>query len=245
MQDLDERILSRYVELLLTTSPVLSPTAEVVLTYWLPDLGYIYLLEQPSLLVAGGTTGFRTWEASFLLSEWILAQRDMNGKRILELGAGTGLVGIIAAKLGAKVTMTDGSEAVIERLRDNAARNGLSIETKALWWGEDDQLLSREWDLIIGADITYDEEVCGSLAQTYAAVVNRGATGMLAATVRNEQTLRAFRIQSGKAFLTVVLTVETRCLHVEELARPQPKKRVFFGHNPFPVKLLRIAATTN
>jgi len=234
------------MELLRNPPPVLPPTTEVVLTYWLPDLGDIYLLEQPSLLVGGGTTGFRTWEASFLLSEWILAQGDIKGKRILELGSGTGLVGIIAAKLGAKVTMTDGSEAVIERLQDNAGRNGLAIETKALWWGEDDQLLNREWDLIVGADITYDEEVCGSLAQTYAAVVNRGTAAILAATVRNEQTLKAFRKQSGKAFffLTLFVTVESRGLRLEELARPQAKSKVFFGHSTFPVKLLRIAAMT-
>jgi predicted nicotinamide N-methyase len=218
-----------------------SPTAEIVLTYSIPDLGDVYLMEQPSLLVGNGTTGFRTWEASFVLAEWILAQGDMEGKRVLELGAGTGLVGIIAAKLGAKVTMTDGSEAVIERLPHNAGCNNEVVEAKVLWWGEDDELLNRDCDFIIGADITYDDEVCVSLAETYARVVKRGGTGVLAATVRNERTLQTFRTECGKPLQSNILTIDTQGLHLQELEQLQPKERVFFSGSPFPVKLFRIA----
>ena len=222
-----------------------SPTAEVMLTYSIPELGDVYLMEQPSLLVGKGTTGLRTWEASFVLAEWVLAQDDMEGKRILELGAGTGLVGIIAAKLGAKVTMTDGSEAVIERLPHNAGCNKEVIEAKVLWWGEDDDLLDRDWDLVIGADITYDDEVCASLAETYSSVVRRGGIGVLAATVRNERTLQTFRTECGRPFQSNILTIDTQGLHLQDLEIPQPTERVFFSGSPFPVKLFRIAAQRN
>lgn len=162
-----------------------------MITYTAPRIGEIYISEQPSLIAFGGTTGLRTWEASLLLSEWLLEQ-NIERKYVLELGAGTGLVGILASKIGAKVMATDGSDMVVTKLRGNFEMNHVSIESRVLWWGDEDEILKRKWDLIVGADITYDEEVCSSLAETYALGIKHGATGILAATVRNENTLMAF-----------------------------------------------------
>jgi hypothetical protein len=130
---------------------------------------------------------------------------------------------------------------VIERLPHNAGCNNEVVEAKVLWWGEDDELLNRDWDFIIGADITYDDEVCVSLAETYARVVKRGGTGVLAATVRNERTLQTFRTECGKPLQSNILTIDTQGLHLQELEQLQPKERVFFSGSPFPVKLFRIA----
>jgi predicted nicotinamide N-methyase len=119
---------------------------------------------------------------------------------VLELGAGTGLVGIIAAKMGAKVMATDGSDMVVKKLSGNFELNDVSVESGVLWWGEENEILNKKWDFIVGADITYDEDVCASLAETYAFGIKRGATGILAATVRNEKTLMAFVKECGMIF---------------------------------------------
>lgn len=175
---------------------IVPPTTETIITYTIPQLGEIYISEQPSLLVSGGTTGLRTWEASLLLSEWLLEQ-DIQGKNILELGSGTGLAGIIAAKKGSKVMATDGSERVVSTLRGNFKRNDIAADTSVLWWGEENDILERKWDLILGADITYDEDICSDLAKTYEFGLRCGGMGILAATVRNEDTLMAFVRECG------------------------------------------------
>jgi protein-lysine N-methyltransferase EEF2KMT len=184
---------------------ILSPTAQVVITYIVPEIGEIYISEQPSLLVSEGTTGLRTWEASFLLSEWLLGQ-DLKGKNILELGSGTGLASIIASKKGANVLATDGSEIVVSRLRSNFELNCVNADTSNLWWGEPDEILERKWDYIIGADITYDDEICSTLSQTFALGLPNGGIGILAVTVRNEKTLNTFMKESGISFMVCLNT---------------------------------------
>jgi len=175
---------------------VIPATKETIITYIAPGLGDIYLAEQPSLLVSDGTTGLRTWEASFALAEWLLEQ-DLEGKKVLEFGTGTGFVSILAAKKGAKVLATDGSKMVVNRLRDNFERNSVVAETKVLWWGKKDEDLEKEWDYVLGADVTYDVEVCASLAASFECAIRSGGVGVLAATVRNEETLAAFIKECG------------------------------------------------
>ncbi|CAN0225805.1 unnamed protein product, partial [Ectocarpus sp. 8 AP-2014] len=55
-------------------------------------------------------SGQRLWEGSLLLCAY-LVELDLQGKSVLELGAGTGIVGMLAAKLGAQtLILTDGDD---------------------------------------------------------------------------------------------------------------------------------------
>lgn len=95
--------------------------------------------------------------------------------RILELGSGTGLVGIAAAAiLGANVTVTDLPH-VIPNLRFNAEANssvlavhGGSVDVAALGWGENEHMVAigREFDLIIGSDVVYHDHLYQPLIET-------------------------------------------------------------------------------
>ena len=140
-------MLLRYKTLLRNSVPIRSAPTETIITYTVPTLGEIYILEQLSLLASGGTTGLRTWEASFLLSEWLLEQ-EFNGKSISELWAGTGLVGVTAVKKGSNLTATDGSEAVVTKIHRNFERNNVVTDTSVLWWGENANILEKKWDFI-------------------------------------------------------------------------------------------------
>src|SRR5690554_5488777 len=83
-----------------------------------PDIlaNCITLRESRGLLATAGVTGFRTWEAGLHLGQYLCRHPDIiRGKRVLELGAGTGYVAVLCAKyLGAtKVTASDRSDEVL------------------------------------------------------------------------------------------------------------------------------------
>lgn len=63
---------------------------------------------------------------SFLLSR---VMRDVvaPGLRVLEVGCGTGLVGLTAAKQGAEVTLTDANPFAVELARHNAKENKVQV----------------------------------------------------------------------------------------------------------------------
>ncbi|KAK1756686.1 S-adenosylmethionine-dependent methyltransferase-like protein [Echria macrotheca] len=168
----------------------------------------ITLLESRALIAASGTTGLRTWEAALHLGQYLCAHPDLVRRRsVLELGAGTGYLGILCAKyLGAeRVVVSDGSDDVINNLPDSFFLNGLqdsdSIVPMELRWGH--ALLGTEeqaWnggrsvDVVLGADITYDVKVIPSLVATLEELVGLfpGVVVLIAATERNEATFRAF-----------------------------------------------------
>jgi release factor glutamine methyltransferase len=52
----------------------------------------------------------------------------IEGKKILELGAGSGLISIFAAKKGAKVTATDINPVALKFLKKNKEKNGVELE---------------------------------------------------------------------------------------------------------------------
>jgi 2-polyprenyl-3-methyl-5-hydroxy-6-metoxy-1,4-benzoquinol methylase len=131
----------------------------------------IKLLEKPRLLAATGFTGFRTWEAaialaSYIATEW-LPKGKLAGKRVLELGAGTGLISFLCAKEGDVkfVVATDGAQDAIERLEHAGEVNGLQdigkISYGHYYWGEtfEGTVIAETFDagqvfdIVLGADI--------------------------------------------------------------------------------------------
>lgn len=103
------------------------------------------------------------WPSGMLLAE-VLAARAWRGRRVLELGCGLGLASIVAARAGARVTATDWSPASVAATADNAARNGVELETAVADWDRPGNLLAdAPWDLVVGADILYERKKCETL----------------------------------------------------------------------------------
>ncbi|PFH59376.1 hypothetical protein XA68_12461 [Ophiocordyceps unilateralis] len=161
----------------------------------------ITLLESPSLLSAAGTTGFRTWEAALHLGQYLCLHPDIvANKRVLELGAGTGYVSILCAKLlsCAHVVASDGSDEVVSRLADNFALNQVEdsshLRAVRLRWGEDAQLGNCPPDVVVGADVIYDLSAVPALMETIIRVleVRAGIEAYISVTRRSERTLGAF-----------------------------------------------------
>lgn len=96
------------------------------------------------------------WPTPLFMCEFLKRNSELvKGKRVLELGSGTGIVGLYAAKLGAAhVTLTDFIDFNIEGIKRNIKDNGLEQVTEPRWfqWGTS---LGEQWDVIIGCDVVY------------------------------------------------------------------------------------------
>lgn len=170
------------------------------------DTPSVTLLEARNILAGSGTTGLRTWEAALHLGSYLCANKELIfGKSVLELGCGTGFVSILCTKhLGAtQVLMTDGSSEVISDASANLKLNGLDgshgIHALLLLW-EEERLQSPPWtgqqppEIVIGADITYDETIIPALVGTFKYIFELlpHVEIIISATIRNSQTIQAF-----------------------------------------------------
>ena len=103
--------------------------------------------------------GVALWPSAMALAHEIASRPEaIAGRRILELGAGTGIPGIVAASLGGRVVQTDRDELALHLCRRNGERNGVgAIEYRlADWTAWED---AGRYDWIIGADILYGESL--------------------------------------------------------------------------------------
>jgi predicted RNA methylase len=80
--------------------------------------------------VATGCTGFRVWSCAVLLASELILQADsmrLKGANVVELGCGCGLVGLVAALLGAHVLLTDRDEECLALASASAEANAEGI----------------------------------------------------------------------------------------------------------------------
>ncbi|KAF1834894.1 hypothetical protein BDW02DRAFT_316006 [Decorospora gaudefroyi] len=174
----------------------------------------VTLLEARSVISSSGTTGLRTWEAALLLGSYLVSEigrTAIHGKRLFELGAGTGMLSILCARhlSVAGVVATDGDEAVVDAIKTNLFLNGLDVDdttrcqvrTAALKWGHrvDATTFSEDYglevpDIVVGADVTYDKSVIPRLVSTLREFfdLNPALHAFISATIRNEETFETF-----------------------------------------------------
>ncbi|KAG9135574.1 hypothetical protein Leryth_002307 [Lithospermum erythrorhizon] len=108
---------------------------------------------------------------------------DKRPLRILELGSGTGIVGIVAAAaLGANVIVTDLPH-VLPNMAYNIDLNvevlkahGGNVEAAPLRWGEieDMETIGRDFDMILASDVVYHDHLYEPLLETLRYFLLRG-----------------------------------------------------------------------
>ncbi|XP_067835134.1 EEF1A lysine methyltransferase 3-like [Heptranchias perlo] len=100
------------------------------------------------------------WEAGLVLCRFFEKENiNFSGKKMIELGSGTGILGILAIRLGGDVTLTDKPE-VLNQIELNVANNVPSSiihrsKVSALSWGENHDQFPTDYDIILGSDIVY------------------------------------------------------------------------------------------
>src|SRR5206468_1351793 len=100
--------------------------------------------------------------AAIALAGEIAARDDFAGKRVLDLGCGPGLLGIVAARKGARVTFVDLMPEGIALARKNAARCG--VEATFLRADlRDDQALAARFERIVASDVLYERTLATAM----------------------------------------------------------------------------------
>ncbi|ETV63789.1 hypothetical protein H257_19280 [Aphanomyces astaci] len=125
---------------------------------------------------AGLGIGWYVWPSAIKLAAFLDRNRHLvHAKRVLELGAGTALPGLLAAKLSAAhVTLTDKDEADLCNARDAVLLNHIppsKVTLTPLVWGQD--FAGGSIDVILAADCFYNAHDFEDILATMAYVIRR------------------------------------------------------------------------
>mmetsp|Transcript_29481 Transcript_29481/g.41096 ORF Transcript_29481/g.41096 Transcript_29481/m.41096 type:complete len:285 (-) Transcript_29481:430-1284(-) len=144
--------------------------------------------------------GLYVWPSSIFLAAYLYTIREhIVGRSILEIGAGTGLPGILCAKLGAaKVSLTDtaANSKVLENLRINCRENKVDdfCKVQELCWGEFSlETLALAPDLLLGADVFYDSEAFEDVLATLRYFFDRGKASLSRGGIERSSSRRKAR----------------------------------------------------
>lgn len=124
--------------------------------------------------------GVSLWPSAIALSHEIASRPEaFRGRSVLELGAGVGLPGIVAASLGARTVQTDRDELSLHLCKRNGERNGVKGIAYRLadWTTWDD---AGRYDWIIGSDILYGESLHPNLRRIFETNLVAGGRVLLA-----------------------------------------------------------------
>ncbi len=99
----------------------------------------------------------KAWEASWVLADFLAGMAAEPGKRLIEIGCGLGLVGIVASSFGHEVVMTEHNPDALAFARANAESNRCAdIGIIDLDWNS--PAVYGQFDLVVGSEVVYHEK---------------------------------------------------------------------------------------
>jgi methyltransferase-like protein 23 len=148
--------------------------------------------------------GVTLWPAAIALAHDVASRaEDFKGKRVLELGSGAGLPGIVAASFGGQVTQTDRQEVAMAVCKRNGTLNGIeAIEYHlADWTAWED---TNRYDWILGSDLLYGAEMHPHLRHIFESNLTASGRVLLADPFRKASMnlLEAMETDGWKITLT-------------------------------------------
>ncbi len=125
----------------------------------------------------------RIWEPSIVLAQHLATLPPEHSGNCLEIGAGLGVAGIIAARFGHSVTITEYDDIAMQFAKANAILNECpETAVKRLDWH--DPQLDTKYRTIFGSEIVYRKEDYGALLKLFHAYLEPGGLIVLAEGLR-------------------------------------------------------------
>ena len=175
--------------------------ARLPLAFELQDGSTVFVNQVPDRQTAQKDVGFVMWPSAVVLSRWLVTNpHELHGKTVLELGAGCGLTGLVAAKIiqeykqqqqqqqgsFGSVILSDFNETVVKNISGNIALNNLHNIAKAEgldFYQQDPSSKGRltiegtqkdPVDLVLAADVICQPEDAFACARSISAALNEG-----------------------------------------------------------------------
>ena len=121
----------------------------------------------------------RIWNASLVLAEHLAEIPEEAAGSILEIGAGIGVAGIVAASRGHRVTVTEYNKDALAFARANADINGCqAMQVQRLDWNA--PVFQEPFDIIAGSEVVYHERDFDSLLELFTRYLKPGGKVILA-----------------------------------------------------------------
>jgi predicted nicotinamide N-methyase len=125
----------------------------------------------------------KIWPASWVLADYIAGMPVEAKKQFLELGAGAGLVSIVAASFGHRITMSEHDDDALRFARANALINECSrLPIVDLDWNRPQS--PDRFDYIVASEVTYKKEDCQPLVEHLKACLKPDGEVILAGEMR-------------------------------------------------------------
>ncbi|KAG8836700.1 hypothetical protein FRC18_010847 [Serendipita sp. 400] len=187
-----------------------------------------FTLKESRMTIEQGTTGYRTWKPSLYLADWVLRHPKLCFGRVLELGCGVGLLGIVIASLQSgcntgeedqcALHLTDIDDGVVKTchfnmtLPPNHLRSDQTLTWELLDWcdalpsSERREILQQRLqeidpDVVFGADLVYDLSIVPALVHLLALLMSCVSSRpriLLTITVRRQETMDTFMSALGE-----------------------------------------------
>eukprot|EP01064_Diplonema_japonicum_P038794 TRINITY_DN951_c0_g2_i1.p1 TRINITY_DN951_c0_g2~~TRINITY_DN951_c0_g2_i1.p1 ORF type:complete len:240 (+),score=48.17 TRINITY_DN951_c0_g2_i1:113-832(+) len=144
--------------------------------------------------------GHRVWDTCIQVCKMLEKNEGLvKEKVVLELGAGCGLLSVVAARMGARKVIATDLPVVLDHLKANTVGESCVI-VQDLRWGEQadvERLPSTAYDLVVGSDVTITPHAVPSLVKTLTALT---ANTVIITGPNHREGWRTFKNEAAKHF---------------------------------------------
>jgi predicted nicotinamide N-methyase len=148
----------------------------------------------------------KIWPASWVLADHLARMPVVSTQKMIEIGAGIGLVSIVATAFGHNIMLTESNPDALQFARANTLINGCpQISIVELDWNR--LQLNSTFNYILGSEVTYKNEDLAALLNLFQSCLKPDGVALLAGEMRRiskdfYQLLEAeFRIRVHKKML--------------------------------------------